>query len=235
MAAPCPLTAESTSMIHSTQRFPHVVRLAPAIPLPAPCRAPLLHHRVFPKRAKPLRQHCFVHASDPLCHRKRPESRLAQMPQLCGDARWRVVRQLRQLIQGQPCRALPRTQHHVANHVSLLSNWPQTFLILLRSRHLHRLLSQSLVLQLRKLIAARTPVLIRAIHRLFIILVRHPCSPLWIFVVSGASAASSPRQSCGQRLVKAVRQGTSLAVPRMAHTATKVFRSFPQPVPSKYS
>jgi hypothetical protein len=41
------------------------------------------------------------------------------MPQLRENARRRVVRQLRQLVERQPRRALPCAYHYVANHFAL--------------------------------------------------------------------------------------------------------------------
>src|SRR5271168_2342614 len=157
------------------------------------------------------------------------------MPQLRRDARRRVVRQFRQLVERQPRRALPCAQHHVANHLPLFSCRSQTFLFTLPPPHRLCLLSRPSCLQVRKLVVVLAPILFRVIDRQFVVRIWPPSRPVGVFVVPCASAASAPSQRGGKWFAKASRQRAPPAVRRWADRAAKVFHRFPHVVMHKYS
>src|SRR6267378_2541109 len=122
-----------------------------------------------------------------LLHNEPAVLRLPQMPQLRGNARRRVVRQFRQLVQRQPRLALPRAQHHVAKHVALppprdpfQSPFPSF-------PHL-RLLSRRVSVLGRKLFCASA-----SCTRALVIfsIVRRPRRAVRVFIIPRAGAASA--------------------------------------------
>src|SRR5229473_2521572 len=142
---------------------------------------------ILPDRAEVLPAQDSGDHARPLLYDKPAVLRLSQMPQLRGNARRRVMRQFRQLVQRQPRLALPRAQHHVAKHVALPPpRDPQEFPSLSFS-HL-RLLSRRLSVLSGKLFCGCARC---AVTFLIFSIVRRPRRAVRVFVIPRAGAASS--------------------------------------------
>jgi len=103
--------------------------------LHSPNPRPVSQNGVFPYRSETLCSHRFVDRAAALHDFIRTEPRLPHVPQLRRNARRRVVRQFRQLVECQPRGALPRAEHHVANHFPLPSQNQRPDYFLLRPPH----------------------------------------------------------------------------------------------------
>src|SRR6266568_1965233 len=152
--------------------------------LPAYCALEL----ILPDRSEVFSAQELAHGARPFLHHESAVLRLAQMPQLRGNACRRVMRQLGQFVQREPRFALPRAQHHVAKHVALPSSRDRQDFPSLSFSH-HRLLSCRLSLLGRKLFCVRAR---RAVAILVFSIIR--CGPrraVRVFVIPRASAASA--------------------------------------------
>jgi hypothetical protein len=113
------------------------------------------------------------------------------MAQLRGDARWRIVRQLRELVERQPRLALPRAQQYVAKHVALPPPRGSLPFSPLNVSHRLCLLSRRSVIFSRKFFRA---CIERFAALLALRLIHHPRGAIGVFVVAGTSAARAHRR-----------------------------------------
>jgi len=146
---------------------------------------------VFPDGSEILATQDRARSPGTFLHHKSAELRLAQMAQLRGDARRRVVRQLRELVERQPRLALPRAQQHVAKYISLSPSHGSFPFSPLNVSHRLCLLSRRSMILSRKFFRAYIE---RFVALLALRLIHHPRGAIGVFVIAGTSAARAHRR-----------------------------------------
>jgi hypothetical protein len=170
------------------------------------------------------------------------------MPQLRGNARRRIERQFRQLIERQPGGALTRAQHYVSNYLSLPSQNHRPLVILLCPPHRiasfpagHAFLAGNpssasgplafsiFVIDISFVLDFPLTFVLRFLRReILFFLIGHPRRAVGILVVSitGAACAQALRESVRFSALPRLKR---LSVYRSIHPeGHKVFHRFPQ-------